>query len=70
LSQERHDEAVTQSIANFSPRLQFSISFADYMKYSDGGCKESLGKIVGIGVSGELIVKKFSLMSSEVMAKY
>ncbi len=65
-----HNEAVTWSIVNFLPRLQFRISFGDYVKYRDVDCKESLGEIVGIGASAELIVKKFSLMSSEVMARY
>jgi hypothetical protein len=43
------------------------------VKYSDGADgadKEGLGKVVHIGASSDLIVKKFRLLSSEILQKY
>jgi hypothetical protein len=65
-----NDEAVAASIDSFLPKLQLCISVGDYVKYSDGADKEGLGEVVHIGASSDLIVKKFRLLSSEILQKY
>jgi hypothetical protein len=65
-----NDEAVAASIVSFLPKLELCISVGNYVKYSDGAHKEGLSKIVSIRASSDLIVKKFRLLSSEVLQKY
>jgi alpha/beta superfamily hydrolase len=65
-----NDEAVAASIVSFLPKLQRCVSVGNYMKYSAGAHKEGLGEVVCIGASFDFIVKKFSLLSSEVLQKY